>query len=207
MDGGYGRVGSYSRVEMERFFHPDVEDRRLIAARRRDYNRLGYAVQMITVCHLGMFLTYPLDVPPELVEYPAEQLGIDDPACLKDYADRRMTRFEHQAEITQEYHLAAFADVEAELAAWIADQAWMTGDGPKVIFEGAVAWLRACQTCCPASRGWRGWSPRAVRSLTSACGINSRAGWTRPGRRRCSPCKPLNPTSQPEWGQSDRYRR
>jgi len=50
------------------------------------------------------------------VEYPAEQLGIDDPACLKDYADRRMTRFEHQAEITQEYGLAAFADVEAELA-------------------------------------------------------------------------------------------
>jgi len=56
MDEGYGRFGSYSRVEMERFFHLDDEDRRLVAMRRRDYNRLGFAVQMVTVRHLGMFL-------------------------------------------------------------------------------------------------------------------------------------------------------
>ena len=34
---GYGRFGSLSRVELERFFHLDDEDRRLIGARRRDY--------------------------------------------------------------------------------------------------------------------------------------------------------------------------
>ena len=77
MDEGYGRFGSYSRVEMERFFHLDDEDRRLVALRRRDYNRLGFAVQMVTVRHLGMFLPDPLDVPLELVEYWAEQLGIN----------------------------------------------------------------------------------------------------------------------------------
>jgi uncharacterized protein DUF4158 len=85
MDEGYGRFGSYSRVEMERFFHLDDEDRRLVAMRRRDYNRLGFAVQMVTVRHLGMFLPDPLDVPLELVEYLAEQLGIDDPSCVKSY--------------------------------------------------------------------------------------------------------------------------
>src|SRR5664279_3687651 len=77
MDEGYGRFGSYSRVEVERFFHLDDEDRRLVAMRRRDYNRLGFAVQMVTVRHLGMFLPDPLDVPLELVEYLAEQLGIN----------------------------------------------------------------------------------------------------------------------------------
>jgi len=41
---GYGRFGSLSRVELERFFHLDDEDRRLIAARRRDYNRLGFII-------------------------------------------------------------------------------------------------------------------------------------------------------------------
>lgn len=148
-DEGYGRFGAYSRVEMERFFHLDDEDRRLVALRRRDYNLLGFAAQMITVRHLGMFLTDPLDVPSEVVEYLAEQLGIEDPSCLKSYTDRRMTRFEHANEIAQEYGLAAFADVESELAAWIADQAWMTGDGPKAIFSGAVAWLRARQTLLP----------------------------------------------------------
>jgi hypothetical protein len=40
-EGGYGRSGALSRVELERFFYLDDEDRRLIAARRRDYNRLG----------------------------------------------------------------------------------------------------------------------------------------------------------------------
>jgi len=77
LDEGYGRFGSYSRVEVERFFHLDDEDRRLVAMRRRDYNRLGFAVQMVTVRHLGMFLPDPLDVPLELVEYLAEQLGIN----------------------------------------------------------------------------------------------------------------------------------
>jgi len=29
-EGGYGRCGAYSRIELERFFHLDDEDRRLI---------------------------------------------------------------------------------------------------------------------------------------------------------------------------------
>ena len=101
MDEGYGRFGSYSRVEMERSFHLDDEDRRLVAMRRRDYNQLGFAVQMVTVRHLGMFPPDPLDVPLELVEYLAEQLGIDDPSCVKSYVDRRMTRFEQADEVEQ----------------------------------------------------------------------------------------------------------
>jgi hypothetical protein len=75
-EGGYGRFGVLSRVELERFFYLDDEDRRLIAARRRDYNRLGFALQVVTVRQLGMFLADPLDVPPELIDYLAEQLGI-----------------------------------------------------------------------------------------------------------------------------------
>jgi uncharacterized protein DUF4158 len=147
---GYGRFGSsLSRVELERFFHLDDEDRRLIALRRRDYSRLGFALQVVTVRHLGMFLADPLEVPAELVDYLAEQLGIEDPSCVKQYTERRETRFEHAREIQQEYGLSSFAAVQAELAAWIADQAWMTGDGPKAIFEGAVAWLRDRQALRP----------------------------------------------------------
>lgn len=145
----YGRFGALSRVELERFCYLDDEDRRLIAARRRDYNRLGFAVQAVTVRYLGMFLPDPTAVPPELVAYLAEQLEIADPDCLDEYMVRRTTRFEHQAEIVTEYGLTAFADAEPELAAWIADQAWITGDGPKAIFDGAVAWCRARQVLLP----------------------------------------------------------
>lgn len=146
---GYGRFGSLSRVKLERFFHLDDEDRRLIAARRRDYNRLGFALQVVTVRHLGMFLADPLDVPPELVDYLADQLDIDDLTVLPEYLERRKTRFEHQAEIAQAYGLRSFAEVEPELVGWIADQAWMTGDGPKAILTGAVAWLRERQALLP----------------------------------------------------------
>jgi hypothetical protein len=149
-EGGYGRFGAYSRVELERFFHLDDEDRRLIEARRRDYNRLGFALQVVTVRHLGMFLPDPLEVPPELVGYLAEQLAIEDPTCVKRYTDREKTRLEHAWEIQREYGLTPFAEVEPELTAWIADQAWMTGEGPKSLFSGAVVWLRGRQALMPA---------------------------------------------------------
>ena len=43
-EGGYGRFGALSRQELERYCYLDDEDRRLIAARRRDYNRLGFVI-------------------------------------------------------------------------------------------------------------------------------------------------------------------
>ncbi|MEV0435138.1 DUF4158 domain-containing protein [Nocardia sp. NPDC050413] len=136
-------------MELERFCYLDDEDRRLIAARRRDYNRLGFAVQVVTVRYLGMFLPDPVAIPAELVAYLAEQLDIDSPGCLDEYMVRRPTRFEHQAEIVAEYGLVAFAAAEPELTAWIADQAWITGDGPKAIFGGAVAWCRSRRVLLP----------------------------------------------------------
>ena len=140
---GYGRFGSLSRVELERFFHLDDEDRRPIGKRRGDRSRLGFALQVVTVRHLGMFLADPLDVPVELVDYLAEPLGIEDPSCVKQYTERerRETRFGHAREIQREYGLSSFAAVESELSPWIADQAWVTGAGATAILEGAIAWL------------------------------------------------------------------
>ncbi|WP_228000393.1 DUF4158 domain-containing protein [Nocardia australiensis] len=146
---GYGRFGVLSRVELERFFHLDDKDRELIAARRRDSNRLGFALQLVTVRYLGMFLPDPLDVPGELVDYLAEQLKIADPSCVKSYTDREKTRFEHAWEIQRKEGLISFAQVEADLLAWIADQAWMTGDGPKSLLAGAVGWLRERNALLP----------------------------------------------------------
>ncbi|WP_330230314.1 DUF4158 domain-containing protein [Nocardia sp. NBC_00508] len=139
---GYGQFGGLTRVDLERFFHLDDNDHELIAARRRDSNRLGFAVQLVTVRYLSMFLANPLEVPVEVVDHLAEQLGIDDPSCVKAYTDRKQTRYDHQAEIIRKHGLIEFADIEGELATWIADQAWTTGDGPKALTAGAVRWLR-----------------------------------------------------------------
>src|SRR5437773_9866288 len=135
------RFGALSRVELERFFYLDDEDRKLIAGRRRDYNRLGFALQVVTVRQLGMFLADPLDVPPELIDYLAEQLGIEDSSCVKQYTERDKTKLEHACDVSRHQRLApktpgdaagsahsrtigrASCREEAELAAWAACRA------------------------------------------------------------------------------------
>ena len=80
----YGRFdGVPSRADLERFFFLDDADRDLIGDRRGDHNRLGFVLQATTVRYVGVFLEDPVDVPWQVVEYLAAQLGIEDPSCAK----------------------------------------------------------------------------------------------------------------------------
>ncbi|MGF6884315.1 hypothetical protein ABIA39_005550 [Nocardia sp. GAS34] len=99
-EGGYGRFGALSRVELERFFYLDDEDRKLV------------------------------------------------------------------------YGLTSYSEVEPELAAWVADQAWVTGDGPKAMFAGAVDWLRKRQALLRVCARWNGWSPMAAKPPIGVCGVS-----------------------------------
>jgi Domain of unknown function (DUF4158) len=58
-------------------------------------------------------------------------------------------RLEHAWEIQRRLELVPFAEVQGELVGWIADQAWMTGDGPTAIFVGAIEWLRSRNALLP----------------------------------------------------------
>ena len=68
---------------------------------------------------------------------------------LKQYVERRATRFEHQAEIVTVYGYVSFATARDELAGWLDDLAWTSGDGPRALFYAAVAWLRQRQVLLP----------------------------------------------------------
>ena len=63
---------------MERFFFLDDTDRKLIGRYRGEHNRLGFAVQLGTVRHLGTFLSDP--VPWAAIEYMASQLDVAAPS-------------------------------------------------------------------------------------------------------------------------------
>ncbi|WP_262371310.1 Tn3 family transposase [Streptomyces sp. WAC01526] len=82
-----------TRPELERFFFLDEVDRDLIALRRTEHHRLGFALQMCTVRYIGLFLEDPLAVPWPVIEHLAVQLGIEDPSVVKRYTERRQTLY------------------------------------------------------------------------------------------------------------------
>lgn len=123
----YGRfTGPPERSLLARFFFLDDTDRDLVAKRRGDHNWLGFAIQLVTVRHLGRFLEDPLDIPNVVLDYVAWQIGVGDPSCVKAYLDSDKTRFEHRDEICQVYGNASYSSGKAELMAWVDDQAWTT---------------------------------------------------------------------------------
>ncbi|MEV4117083.1 DUF4158 domain-containing protein [Nonomuraea sp. NPDC049695] len=110
---GYGAFGGApSRAELERYFFLDDADRELIQDKRRDHNRLGFAVQLTSVRFLGRFMPDPRQVPAEVAEYLAEQLDIADASCLKLYGERDGTARTHAGEIQQVEGWQDFAKLE-----------------------------------------------------------------------------------------------
>ncbi|MGZ4665727.1 MAG: DUF4158 domain-containing protein [Frankiaceae bacterium] len=141
--------GPPTRVELEKIFFLDDEDRALIARRRGEHMKLGFALQMVTVRYLGCFLTDPLAVPNEVLDAVADQLVITDPSCVKRYTQREKTRLDHAWEIQQVFELKDFAAYEADLAAKVDARARNSGDGPTAIFQYAVRWLRENDVLLP----------------------------------------------------------
>jgi hypothetical protein len=69
-------------------FFLDDEDRALVGRRRGEHMKVGFAIQLVTVRCLGTFLEDPLDVPGAVLDFVAWQLGVADPAQVKQYTER-----------------------------------------------------------------------------------------------------------------------
>jgi hypothetical protein len=99
---------------------------------------------------LGAFLPDPREVPTEVVEYVAEQLGIEDASCLAAYAGRAMTPYEHTWRFCQKYGYRELGEAdEKSLRDFLAARAWASTEGPRALFDHSVAWLRERKILLP----------------------------------------------------------
>lgn len=140
----YGRyVGEPSPEQLARYFYLDDEDRALVAQRRGDHNRLGFALQMGTLRFLGVFLVDPVNIPIGVISCMATQLSIADPQCLVRYAERVQTQQEHTQEIKQYAGYTEFSRRRGGFALmrFLYARSWIGTERPSVLFDLATAWL------------------------------------------------------------------
>lgn len=140
----YGRYESEpTQMQLARYFHLDDTDKNSILIRRGNHNRLGFALQLVSVRFLGTFLENPIDVPPGAIAHVATQLGILDTKCLPRYLERSVTHWEHQGEIQQRYGYRDFSGQPGywKLIRWLYGRAWVDSESPSVLFDLVTARL------------------------------------------------------------------
>ena len=120
-------------AEMARHYLLSPEDQVLVQAKRRAFNRLGYAVQLCLLRHPGQGLGPGEQPPATMLSFVAGQLGIS-PDVFADYARRDQTRREHAVELHAILTLRSF-----RLSDWRdclrlgTDAAWATDRGEPIV--------------------------------------------------------------------------
>jgi len=91
-----------SERDLGRFYTFSARDLRIIDRHRRPANRLGFAVHLGLLRFPGRTLADVPEVPRRVVEYIAQQVGVD-PAVFEQYGERDNTLFEHLDELRREF--------------------------------------------------------------------------------------------------------
>ena len=147
----YGHyAGEPTAEQLARCFHLNDADRELIAIRRGDHNRLGFALQLCTVRFLSTFLEDLQSIPAGVVNNVARQLAIDNPSCYAQYCAGEQ-RWEHAAEIRTRYGYQDFSagSVQFRLNRWLYALCWTGTDRPSVLFDRATGWLVSQKVLLP----------------------------------------------------------
>lgn len=140
------QYGCYSSepndAQLARYFLLDSTALELINKRRRNYNRLGFALQLTTVRFLGTFLPNPIAVPSRIRDFLSQQLNADV-EDLEQYMERKVTRYAHVAEIQDcyGYHEFNTAPWKFRLSRLLYTRAWVSNERPSLMFDFATAWL------------------------------------------------------------------
>lgn len=91
-----------SEWELATYYTLSLHDLEVIKRRRRDYNRLGFAVQLCLFRFPGWTLSDVKEIPKSVLRFIANQIKVD-PQEFQSYAGREQTKHEHMDEIRKEY--------------------------------------------------------------------------------------------------------
>lgn len=124
------------------------DERAAVSKRRRDENRLGFAVQLAVLRFPGHFLLDLPPVPPAILQYIAAQVGVA-PDAFAHYGDRRETVYEHFTLIRKRwgYRIATWRDLRALLGHLVPVAHTTHQDQP--VRDAAMAFLRARKIVAP----------------------------------------------------------
>ncbi|GGR74237.1 transposase [Deinococcus seoulensis] len=133
---------------LARHYLLDTTDLKAVLARRRDFNRLGYAVQLTVLKHLGRGLAAAEQPPEDVLIFLSQQLELD-PACYPRYAARANTRHEHFAELCGQFGYTELSrTLNRELRGWLLPQAVIT-DQPFPLMTALMDELRRRKILIP----------------------------------------------------------
>ena len=138
----YGRFhGEPAPGDLARHFYLDDDDRSLIALRRGDQNRLGFAVQLCAARYLGAFPEDLTETPASVLSILGRQLSIEQ-SGFADYCTSRQ-RWDHTVEIRERHGYREFSHNLAQfrLNRWLYALCWTGTDRPGMLFDRATTWL------------------------------------------------------------------
>jgi TnpA family transposase len=130
-----------ARADLTTSFELSKEDLHVLKGLRGDHNRLGVAMLLGCLRHVGFFPTNLPDASSDVVDYVAKQLGIDQ-ILLEQYGQREKTLNTHHHLVLQHlgFRRATPMDV-LDLEQWLLERA-LEHDKPKLLFELACDQLR-----------------------------------------------------------------
>jgi hypothetical protein len=140
----YGQYnGSPGDVQLNRFFYLNDFDHEHIQRRRRSVNRLGFALQLVTVRFLGTYVQDLTAVPPAVQNYVAQQIGAEAVVEALAAYQRSETFWNHQMAIAQIYGYRSFHDEQVGFSflRWLYTRTWIGSERPSVLFDLSTAWL------------------------------------------------------------------
>lgn len=138
-------ISEYDIAQYYTFSEYDIE---IINCHRRDYNRLGFAVQLGVLRHIGWPLSNIDIIPEEVLEYIAEQIKVD-PKEFTFYAQRENTRRDHLDEIRDLYGYKSFTEEHSQYLLQILMSYAMENDNVINLIKIAIEALRKKKIVLP----------------------------------------------------------